>query len=124
MKKLLTILLTATLLLLPSCTNTNTPEAVAEKFVTSLANVDYEQAKKYTTKTSSDFIDLCKLMADTDEEGNPKKEKFKFKHINTEISEDGQHAKVTFKNEANPEEHEDTIDLTQKDGKWLVDYSK
>ena len=123
MKKLLTILLTATLLLLPiSCTNTNTPEAVTEKFVTSLANADYKQAKKYITETSSDFIDWCELIADKDEEGNPKKEEFKYKHINTEISEDGQHARVTFKNEAKPEEHEDTVDLSKKDGKWLVDF--
>lgn len=57
-KIVLPALLVAFALLIHSCKNTNSPQAVTEKFLNSFVKMDYATAKSLSTKNTWEFLDI------------------------------------------------------------------
>lgn len=99
-----------------SCSN-NSPKAVAEKFLTSMENSDFEEAKKYADDSMQQMLGMLSGMGKELPKGNEKK-----KVTITKVEEDGDNAKAFYKVEG--EEEEKSIDLKKVDGKWKVTFNK
>ncbi|ATA73571.1 MULTISPECIES: nuclear transport factor 2 family protein [Capnocytophaga] len=102
--------------LVTSCSN-NSPKSVAEKFLTSMENSDFEEAKKYADDSMQQMLGMLSGMGKELPKGNEKK-----KVTITKVEEDGDNAKAFYKVEG--EEEEKSIDLKKVDGKWKVTFNK
>ncbi|WP_118974647.1 DUF4878 domain-containing protein [Taibaiella koreensis] len=58
MKKYTSLLLLLVATLIWSCKNTNSPQAVTEKFLNSFVQMDYETAKSLSTKNTWELLDI------------------------------------------------------------------
>ncbi|RIY36084.1 lumazine-binding protein [Capnocytophaga canis] len=102
--------------LVTSCSN-NSPKSVAEKFLTSMENSDFEEAKKYADDSMQQMLGMLSGMGKELPKGKEKK-----KVTITKVEEDGDNAKAFYKVEG--EEEEKSIDLKKVDGKWKVTFNK
>lgn len=95
------------------------PEAVAEKFIKHLNNMEFVEAKQYGTESTGKVLDMLAGFAGM---GDPadKPEEVGFKILDTEMK--GDTALVTYQND--DAEEPETLTLVKKDGKWLVDMNK
>lgn len=102
-----------------SCSKTNTPEFVAEKFLTAMEQANYEEAKKYCDEKTAQIISMvASVPAQKDKE--PAK---KVTITNVEKNKDDKNkAKVFYLVEG--EEKEKSIDVVKIDGKWKVSMDK
>ncbi|MDO4228307.1 MAG: DUF4878 domain-containing protein [Capnocytophaga sp.] len=116
MKKILFIVMFFVAFLITSCSS-NSPKAVAEKFITAMENGDFEEAKKYADDSMGQLLGMLGGL-----EKDLQKEKEKKKITITRAEEDGDKAKVFYKVEG--EEKEKDIDLKKVDGKWKVTFNK
>lgn len=86
------------------------PGEVAKNFSENFTHGKIEEAKKYATKETGDFLDAAKefnlITVDTD---------YKFKKVKDSIV--GNRAWVTF---IDLDGEEDVFELVKHDGKWLV----
>jgi len=122
MKKMLlslTLLLGLTLTL-NSC-KTNTPKAVADKFLSSLYHYDYESAKEVSTEETKKMLDMIAQFSDAMPD-SMRKEAQKIKIKIKDVKEENDKATVLY--EISDEPTEKTIHLVKQEGKWLVQWSK
>lgn len=100
-------------LLLSSCQSKNSPEYVADKFLTHLSNGEFEEASEYATEETGQMLSMAATFA-----GEMMEEREKHEDLTCEI--EGDKAKCTY----TVGEEIDTIDLVKQDGKWLVHQEK
>ncbi len=99
----------------------DSPEKVAEKFLTALNNEDWETAEKYSTKGTHKLLDMLESFAAmADEEGAPEREKNDFKMEG--CKEDGDAATCMYC--CNEEGGSDEVPLLKVDGEWKVNMVK
>ena len=68
-----------------SCSSPSTPEAVAARFVESLAHGDFGEAKKYATETVASMLEMASNLGGDELELNPS---YKFKLIDKKVEGD------------------------------------
>ena len=112
------LLSSATTFLLAACGGGGdmTPTQVAEKYLTHLKKMEFDDAKKYGTEKTGAMLDLMSGMASM----MPKSESTGFKILSEAI--EGEKATVTYRGEGS--EADEVVTLVKQDGKWLVDMSK
>lgn len=103
--------------------NSNSPKASADKFLTSLAHMDYEAAKSVSTEETKKMLDLfsqfSSMMTDS-----MKAEAKKIKITVKDEKIEGDNATVTYTSSEDENKTEHKLNLTKKDGKWLVVWNK
>ena len=103
--------------LLSSCQDSNKPQAIARKFIISMNEKKFEEAKTYCTPKTAEFMDiLIKMGANT---GNLSLDK------NSELRDSivGDVAYV-FKNKSSTNPKKDALRLIKVEGKWFVDFAQ
>jgi len=100
-----------------SCGGGVGPKETAEKFLTHLNNLEFQEAKAYATEGTASLLDMVASFAAMSDE---KPEATAFEIL--DVTEDGDKATVTYKNEG--AEEAETLTLVKQDGKWLVDFNK
>jgi hypothetical protein len=112
-KKSFVVLVIATLL---SCSNkSNTPEAVAEKFLNHLNKQEYSEAKKLGTQATGEYLDMLESQKKaTDEELESP--------VITELSCDERENEAFCTYKTNGETQ--SINLVKQEDQWLVDMKK
>lgn len=100
-------------LILSSCQSKNTPEYVADKFLTHLSNGEFEEASVYATEQTGQMLSMADAFA-----GDMMEERGKHDDLTCEI--EGDKAICTYK----IGDEIDSIDLVKQDGKWLVHQDK
>lgn len=96
-----------------SCGTKNTPEAVADKFLTHISNGDYDKAAEYGTAGTKQMLQMVKAFGGDDMPKQAKPE-----NLVCEVEDNKAKCTYTVNGE------EDSIDLVLVDGKWLVDQQK
>lgn len=128
MKKILSLLVIAFVLIMTGCSVSNTPEDVAVKFMDALHSCDFEEAMKYCTEKAKGVVELQNVFYKEAQ----RKEPFevtdpKVSLISCKISEDGESAVVKVKVENSSvtkgRESEERVNMVKEDGKWLAEYS-
>jgi hypothetical protein len=115
MKNLMKLALVAFVVVaLNACKSSDTPDKVAEKFLTALNKGDTTEAKSLATVESESFIRFYGGMAQLG--GGAKDVKIE----GMKCKEDGDKAKCDYTENSEAKQ----IDLVKKDGKWLVDMKK
>ncbi|OIQ22570.1 MAG: hypothetical protein BM557_00865 [Flavobacterium sp. MedPE-SWcel] len=112
--------------LLVSCSG-NGPESVAEKFLELTNKGDFKNAKKYCDESTAALIGMAEKMA-KDKVEDMKEKDVKIEILSSEISEEGDKAKVTYKSIEEGQTAEDSpekqLDLVMVDGDWKVTIDK
>lgn len=103
--------------------NSNSPKATADKFLTSLSHMDYEAAKSVSTEETKKMIELISSFSSM----MPDSVKAEAKKIKITIKDEkieGDNATVTYTSSEDENKTEKKLNLTKKDGKWLVVWNK
>lgn len=96
---------------------TPSPSEVAEKFLTHTNKMEFAEAKQYSSKETSEMLDmLANFASQMGEQEAPKPFKITGENI------DGDNATVSYRSEG--DELDEKINLIKVDGKWLVNVSK
>ena len=107
------------ILMMTSCSSSDSPRSVAEKFLNAMGTQDFETAKKYGTEETEKLLDMMsgfsKMSADT---VAAKEMKFEISH--EDVS--GDNAIIYYREENR--EGELQLPLVKIDGKWKVLLSK
>src|SRR4051812_30439149 len=102
--------------------NKGGPKDVANKWLTSFYQNDYETAKKYSTDDTKKFLselnELFKILPDSSRK-DLKKETVSIK----DVKQDGDKATVTYATSTEPGK-EQQLSLVKQNDKWLVQFSK
>lgn len=108
--------------LLVSCSG-NGPEGVAKKFLDHTNKGEFTEAKEYCDEQTAKLLNMAEsLGGDAVEE--LKKQEVDVEILSSEVSEDGNTAKVRYKSTENGEVTEKEIDLIKIDGDWKVTMNK
>lgn len=113
--------------LMASCSKTNTPEFVVEKFVIAMEQANYEEAKKYCDSKTAQLVDMLAGIAISEKEKeNAKKQAPKVTITKVEeYKEDKNKVRVFYKQtSADGQEIEKNIDAVKIDGKWKASIQK
>src|SRR5690606_9619758 len=97
--------------------NSNSPKAAADKFLTSLAHMDYEAAKTVSTEDTKKMLDLMAQFSSM----MPDSVKTEAKKIKITIKDEkieGDNATVTYTSSEDENKNEHKLNLTKKDGQW------
>jgi ketosteroid isomerase-like protein len=117
MKKIINILLVATIAIAVTSCKKSGPENVAKDFVMALDSKDYDKAKSFGTEDTKAMVDLIKNLAGM----TPATDKHaKIDKMDCKV--DGDKGVCTYCCTA--EGQDDKVDVVRKDGKWLVDMKK
>lgn len=116
-------------MLIAACSNSNTPESVAESFSKALYTADFEGAKVFCTEESKQAVDFIAAFA-TEKVAEMEKADIKFLAKEVKLSEDGNSATieavVTGAIDLKDGEVRDSTDtklhMVKQDEKWLVDF--
>lgn len=108
------------LIYLSSC-KPKTPEQVAEQFVTSFHNLEYDKAKRLATETTAKQLDMYAQLASTVPESD-RKPGSKVGIIMGEGKVDGEKAVYYYKPSDNPVPHK--VNLVKENGEWRVQWNK
>lgn len=92
------------------------PKEVASNFIKHVNNMEFDEAKKYSTEGTAGILDMLKSFAGMAE----KPESTAFEIL--DVKEEGDKATVTYRNEG--ADADETITLVKENGKWLVDINK
>lgn len=104
-------------LALASCGNkSNTPEAVAEKFLNHLNAQEYAEAKELGTEATGEYLDMMASLS----EMAPDEEVEAAEITDLKCEEKESTATCTYKSDG----EENTINLVKEEDKWLVDMKK
>lgn len=128
MKKIIPSIAFVLLLGLVSCKNSNSPQAVTEKFLVSFVKMDYETAKAISTKNTWGFLDIWASFSKQipEEVREAKSENFKVKITDTKKESDSTMV-VTYVTEPKILPFNQIRLLQEKDiegnVKWKVDIS-
>lgn len=120
MKNLFKLALVAIVaLVFNACSSSDTPEKVAEKFLTALGKKDYDAAKGLATKESQGTIDMIASISKmgVSQENKDAKEP-KVENIKCDTKEDKSTCTYTSDGQ------EQKIELMKENGKWLVSMKK
>lgn len=119
MKQFRLLLVFAVCIGLYSCSS-NDPKYVAEKFLTSVARADLEEAKKYCDSGTVELLDQANYLNMVPDSVKAEGRKLK---INIEdLKENGDKAVVTYTTSKLAEKQ--LITLVKQNGKWLVQLDK
>lgn len=102
-----------------ACT-TNSPKAVAEHFLLSVAKADLDEAKKVSDSNTIELLDQANYLAMVPD--SVKEEGRKLKINVVDVKEQGDKAVVTYKTSKLDENQ--IITLAKINGKWLVQLNK
>ena len=106
-------------LILTSCGG-NAPEAIVEKYIKALRNVDFKAAKECLTKSlAQEFEEMIKDI-DEDEIKDLKKENANLNIKITRSEINGESAVVYFEEEHGDHSHERQIPLKKEEGEWKI----
>lgn len=105
---------------LTSCSK-NSPEAVADKFLTSFYHMEYDKAREVATEDAKELVNLMEQFA-MQQPDSVKQNAKKIKIDIIEVKEDGD--KATAKYSVSTEPGEQTLRLVKQNGQWLVSHSK
>ncbi len=124
MKKILlslSVVLVAAMLLV-SCSK-NSPKDVANTWLTSFYQMDYEGAKKVSTDETKTFLSQLQALSAMVADSVKKKDAKKVGVTIKDCKEEGDKCTCTYtsSDEAGKDQ---TLKLVKKDGKWLVQFSK
>ncbi|HLU51259.1 MAG TPA: hypothetical protein VKZ42_03780 [Flavobacteriaceae bacterium] len=112
-----TLLVLGVLFIAVSCGKSNSPEAVAEKFLNHMANAEFAEAKKLCDSDTAALVGMMEGMGgETEMEG----EKEKIEILSSTV--DGDNAVVKYTSSL--EEGEKSLDLKKIDGEWKVSFDK
>lgn len=118
-KKVSTLLVLITTVLIFGCVSSDSPRSVAEKFLNAMGTQDFETAKKYGTEETVKLLDMMsgfsKMSADT-----VSAKEMKFEISNEDIS--GDNAIIYYREEGRDGELQ--LPMVKLDGKWKVLLSK
>lgn len=106
--------------LVTSCSKSNTPEFVAEKFLTAMESANYPEAKKFCDEKTGQIVDMLAGIPISEKDKKAPK-KVTINRVE-EDKEDKNKAKVFYSVEG--EEKEKSIDVVKIDGKWKVSLNK
>ena len=95
---------------------TESPEAVAEKFLNHLNKKEYAEAKKLGTEQTAQMIDMMESFSSMGGEEDQKE--VKVENMKCDSKEDK--STCTYTSDGK----EEKIELVKQDGKWLVDMKK
>lgn len=133
MKKITLLLAILVAFVVSACSSTATPEGVAEKYTIAVYTADFETAKEYSNEKSKPMVDFIAGMVSKAIEPM-KASSPSFEVVAVEVAEDGNTAVVEAKilnavefedsNFATAESQDIEVQLTNEDGKWLVDSGK
>ncbi len=109
-----------------SCSS-NSPKAVADKFLTAFYHMEYEEAKKYSTDETKSQMDMMSqisgMMGDT-----AKQEAKKMVIDIKDVKEEGETATVTYAIKDVPGKETaagtQTLKMVKQKGKWLASWNK
>jgi uncharacterized lipoprotein YehR (DUF1307 family) len=118
MKNLIKLSLVAVAIItLVSCGGkSNTPEAVAEKFLDHLNKQEYAEAKKLGTEATGEYLDMLASLS----EMAPEEEVETPEITELTCEEQEETATCTYKTDGETQ----TINLVKQEDKWLVDMTK
>jgi hypothetical protein len=118
MKNLLKLAVVAVIIVaMNACgSKTDTPEAVAEKFLNHLNKKEYAEAKKLGTENTSQWVDMMESFSSIG--GDQEQKEAKIENIKCDTKEDV--STCTYLSDGK----EEKLNLVKKDGKWLVDMKK
>jgi len=118
MKKLFNLAIAAFVVVaFASCGDkSNTPEAVAQKYLTHLQKKEFDEAKKIATEETGQMLDMMKSFSGVG--GAQEAKEVKIENLKCETTEDKSVCKYTADGK------EGSLDLVKKDGKWLADQKK
>ncbi len=126
MKKVVSLLLVVVAIVaFNSCKKSDTPEAVAEKYLKAIGTQKFDDAKALVTEESKATIDFMAQMVTMGGEEAKKaaaEAKVEIKDMKCETKEDA--ADCTCKVNDGKKEEETKLHLVKKDGKWLVEQKK
>jgi hypothetical protein len=126
MKKVLSLVLVfAAVVSFNSCKKANTPEAVAEAYLTHIAKMEFEKAKEFVTeesKTTIDFLAQMASMAGEEAKKEAANAKIEIKDMKCEVTEDKAVCNCIVVN--GEKEEKETLNLVKQGDKWLVNQSK
>src|SRR5690606_19108182 len=98
-------------------------KAAADKFLTSLAHMDYEAAKTVSTEDTKKMLDLMAQFSSM----MPDSVKTEAKKIKITVKDEkieGDNATVTYTSSEDENKTEHKLNLTKKEGQWLVVWNK
>lgn len=130
MKNLNLFFLAVILFVLGACSSdSNSPEAVAEKFNKAIYSADFNAAKALCTNDSKQAVDLIASFV-SEKAGEMKKANVKYETKSVNLSEDGNSADVEgillnaydLQNDIIADSIETKVHLVKENDKWLVDY--
>lgn len=118
MKKIFSLVIAAIVVIaFASCGNkTNTPEAVAEKYLNHLNKKEFDEAKKIATEETGQMLDMMKSFSGVG--GTQEVKEVKIEGLKCETTEDKSVCNYTADGKA------EVINLVKKDGNWLVEQKK
>jgi hypothetical protein len=126
MKKVVSLLLVVVAIVaFNSCKKSDTPEAVAEKYLKAIGTQKFDDAKALVTEESKATVDFMAQMATMGGEEAKKAAataKVEVKDMKCETK--GEAADCTCKVNDGKKEEETKLHLVKKDGKWLVEQKK
>ncbi len=125
MKKVLSLVLVfVAVVSFNSCKKSNTPEAVAEAYLTHIAKMEFDKAKELVTEESKGTIDFLAQMSGMagDEAKKAAEQKVEIKDMKCEVKDDK--AVCNCKVKTGDKEEAETLNLVKQNDKWLVEQKK
>lgn len=98
----------------------NSPEAVAEKFITSMLKGDFEKASKYCTEESLPLLNMAASAMSFQNQTV----KSTFESVTCEVDDSGEKAVCQVQVLENGEPSTQNLDMVKIDGKWKAILSK
>jgi len=105
-----------------SCTNKNAPTEIAKVWLNDYHELNFEDAKKYSTETTRNTLSLAQMFLST----MPDSLKRKAREIKVNIKgskEDGSNATVVYTLSRDPN-REEKLNLVKQGDTWLVQFTK
>ncbi len=118
MKKLFSLVIAAIVVIaFASCGDkSNTPEAVATKYLNHINKKEFDEAKKIATEETGQMLDMMKSFSGVG--GAQEAKEVKIENLKCETTDEKSVCKYTADGK------EESLDLVKKEGKWLVDQKK
>lgn len=122
MKKVLSLVLVfVAVVSFNSCKKANSPEAVAEAYLTHIAKMEFDKAKELVTEDSKGTIDFLAQMAG-DEAKKAAEQKVEIKDMKCDVKDDK--AVCNCKVKTGDKEEAESLNLVKVNDKWLVEQKK
>lgn len=126
MKKVVSLLLVVVAMVaFNSCKKSETPEAVAEKYLKAIGTQKFDDAKALVTEESKATVDfMAQMVTMGGEEAKKAAAEAKVEIKDMKCDTKGDASDCTCKVNDGKKEEEQKLHLVKKDGKWLVEQKK